>query len=65
MNSIILLVLEILIGIILLVALVWALSRAFKYDLFYDSKLGEEDMGDDLTKTNKDDDKESINHQSI
>lgn len=65
MSSGILLGLEILGGVILLFALVVALTPAFKYDLFYDSKLGEEDKGDDLTKTNKDDDKDRINHQSI
>ena len=62
MNSIILLVLELLGGIILFVALVWALSRAFKYDLFYDDKLGNKDEGADLTSRNKEKDDDDIIH---
>ena len=60
MNSSILLGLEILVGIVLLGVLVFALSKAFQYDLFYDNKLGKEDEGADLTtkrdNTIKDDD---------
>jgi len=66
MNSIILLVLELLGGIILLAALVLALSRAFKYDLFYDDKLGKKDEGADLTtKSNDKDDDDIIHFPSI
>jgi hypothetical protein len=60
MSSSILLGLEILGGIVLLAVLVFTLSKAFKYDLFYDTKLGNEDEGADLTtkrdNTIKDDD---------
>ncbi|MDR3652429.1 MAG: hypothetical protein P4L34_05590 [Paludibacter sp.] len=67
MNSTILLGLEILGGIVLLAVLVFALSKAFKYDLFYDSKLGNEDEGADLTtkKENTTKDDEIKNHSSI
>ena len=66
MNSIILLVLELLGGFILLAALVLALSREFKYDLFYDDKLGKKDEGADLTtKSNDKDDDDIIHFPSI
>jgi hypothetical protein len=68
MNSGILLGLEILGGVILLFALVLALSHAFKYDLFYDKSLGEEDEGGDLTikkSTNQSDDDDIIHRPSI